>query len=76
MMAYKIKAIGLEDSYVEGVNAEEITDQLYSEDIAWKKARNLVRAINRSDTHAEVFVTRCEAEVTEQYDVPVMDPSR
>jgi len=71
---YQIKVFGLSQGYVGGTDVKAITSRVYDEDTAWNKARTLLREIEESETGGQVFVTKCTAEVTPEYDVPVMDP--
>jgi hypothetical protein len=73
---YKVTVLGLGQDFVGGVDVSSITDQLYCEDVAWEKARTVLRAIDESQLEGHVFVTRCSASVTEEYDVPVMLPDQ
>jgi hypothetical protein len=71
---YQIKVFGLSQRYVGGTDVKAITGRVYDEDTAWNQARALLREIEQSETGGQVFVTKCTAEVTPEYDVPVMDP--
>lgn len=73
---YKVTVFGLDQQFVAEVDIDSITDQLYCEDVAWEKARTVLRAIDESELEGHVFVTRCSASVTEEYDVPVMLPDQ
>lgn len=71
---YQIKVFGVDDRYVQDVDVKSVTGTLYDEDTAWEKARAVLRAAEAEGLDPQVFVTKCTAEISEDYDVPVMDP--
>jgi len=71
---YQVKVFGLSRRYIESIDVKSITKKIYDEETAWQKARSIIRAAERENLSPQVFVTKCSAEVTPEYDIPVMDP--